>query len=63
MNFQSTPTISMITWPVFSFAPAHRSNVSFAGLKHAVAKTAYMAAGFAAVNVKRSPQRLRESLT
>ena len=32
-------------------------------MKHAAAKTAYMAAGFAAVNTKRSPQRLRESLT
>jgi hypothetical protein len=37
--------------------------VKHAGMKHAAAKTAYMAAGFAAVNTKRSPQRLRESLT
>ena len=63
MSLQNTPSISKISWPVFSFAPVNTFAVKHAGMKHAAAKTAYMAAGFAAVNTKRSPQRLRESLT
>jgi len=63
MSLQNTPSISTISWPVFSFAPVNTFAVKHAGMKHAAAKTAYMAAGFAAVNTKRSPQRLRESLT
>jgi hypothetical protein len=68
MSLQNTPLISMISWPViswpvFSFASANTFAVKHAGMKHVAAKTAYMAAGFAAVNTKRSPQRLRESLT
>ena len=63
MSLQNTSSITKISWPVFSFAPVNAFAVKHAGTKHAAAKTAYMAAGFAAVNTKRSPQRLRESLT
>ena len=59
MSLQNTPLISKISWSVFSFAPVNTFAVNHAGTKHAAAKTAYRAAGFAAVKTKRSPERLR----
>jgi len=64
MNLLNAPaSIATISWPVGSDASYTGFTANHAAKNHVAKKAVYMAATFAAVNTKRSPQRLEELLT
>ncbi len=64
MNLLNAPaSIATISWPVGSDASYAGFTANHAAKNHVAKKAVYMAATFATVNTKRSPQRLEELLT